>query len=104
MWKRIREHPLIPTFGGIVLFFAALWPLLSEDTVPAFLTKKGWLLAMPSWYSLLVIAIGCAVLLLQITLIRRTRESKELVNLHRELDTAHQTIAELQAKLVTIED
>ena len=59
---------------------------------------------MPSWYSLLVIAIGCAVLLLQITLIRRTRESKELVNLHRELDTAHQTIAELQAKLVTIED
>jgi hypothetical protein len=77
MWAHIKDHPLVVTFVGVLTFGAALWPIFSKDTVPEFLAKRGWGVTMPSWYYVLVIVVGCAVVALQIALIRAARISKK---------------------------
>jgi hypothetical protein len=78
----IADHPLLSTFVSAVVFFATVWPVLSKDTVPEFLAKHGVVLTLPSWYYALVLALGAAVILLQLIVIK-TRLRQEPTNQER---------------------
>src|SRR5262245_23251706 len=77
MWKRITEHPTLILITTYVLYLVAfvaglatIWQFLTDENLPQFLTRKGWVLTMPSWYDPLMIFLLSALGALQIKLTR----------------------------------
>jgi hypothetical protein len=87
MRKRVTEHYLVSSIIGILLFLFAAYPVFfGDEPLWAVLTRKGWVLTMPSWYYSFVLLLGCAVVILQVVLIRA-------VSRHRQKDTWLETVA-----------
>lgn len=86
MWKQVTEHPLVSSTVGILLFFFAAYPVFfGDEPLGSVLSRKGWVLTMPSWNYSLVLILGCLIMALQAVLIRTTlrhrREVKEALAL-----------------------
>lgn len=72
MLEKIQKHALyifIGLIGGLILYFLNVWQVLTGEPLLPFLNKRGWL-DMPFWYYTLVIVLGCAVLVLQVSVIK----------------------------------
>jgi hypothetical protein len=85
MWNRLKEHWIVAVLlsvvvavAAIVTFLsglAAIWGVLSHDTLPDFLARKGWTmtgwLSGPPWMNLVVMVVAFAVLIVQVELLRQ---------------------------------
>ena len=83
--ETVRRHPVVASvistgaaIATVAVFIAELWPVLvGSETIPDFLIRKGWVLTMPSWYYSSVLILVCAVVILQVVLIRALRHRQE---------------------------
>jgi hypothetical protein len=86
MWKAIKERPVVafvisiligvPAFITVLGGLAAIWVVMSRDTVPEFLAKKGWVIALPAWQAIVAIVLGAAILGLQIAILRKAYDAQ----------------------------
>src|SRR5215813_7467935 len=79
MWKALRNHRVVATIisaavivSAIAAFLAALaqiWTAFSHDTVPDFLAKQRWSVALPPWQAILLASIGVIVVVCQMAIL-----------------------------------
>ena len=65
-----------------------------KDTIPGFVQRlfqqMGWSLTVPSWYSAVVVALGFAVVVLQIVIIHTATATKAAWHMETHLPVEHQ--------------
>lgn len=85
VWGSFRKHWITAVFVSVAIAvcaivaflsgLAAIWTVMSRDTLPEFLLKKGWTvtgwLTGPPWMNLTVMVVALAVLIVQIALLRQ---------------------------------
>ena len=74
MWEKIKKHPGISLAIAFLAWLPTAWPVVSHDTIPEFVLKRwpGWAVMPPIWYRVFVVALGGAILLLGLILLKRT--------------------------------
>jgi len=90
MWRAIKEHSVVATtislfvgLGAVIAVLAGLaniWVAMSRDTVPEFLTKRGWAMALPPWQAAVAICFGLVILVLQFAILREAYKQPPIPN------------------------
>jgi hypothetical protein len=89
MWKTIKEHPAVAAalsvavgvgaLIGVLAGLANIWTAMSHDTVPQFLSKKGWAMTLPTWQAALVVCGGLVILAFQFAIVREAYRQQPIV-------------------------
>ena len=86
MWKAFREKPavavlvslwaLLTTLVVLPAALANIWVAFSRDTVPEFLAKRSWGMAIPSWQAWPLLGASFALLGFQVWLLREASRQR----------------------------